>query len=240
MLQFDAKSRVSLITGRSGAGKTTFALRYLVAEKSLQCRFLFDPEGEYSAKLKLPPVETVEEFPFAVEDGFVCFCPHTLFPGNLSGAFAWFCDYVFHASTALPGRKLMLVDEAWKYCSPNSIPQTLANVLQTGRKRGLESMFATQRPNKLNESILNEVTELVYFSLQGRNAIKILADTYDVDPEDVQALDLGQYVSFSINSGEERRGAMWGASPGAKKSVAVCQRKPSNATEKSGSKGFSR
>ena len=70
----------------------------------------------------------------------------------------------------------MLVDEVWKYCSPTAIPQELANCIQPGRIRNLEMMFATQRPNRLNETITNEVTELVCFRLQGVNALKRVAD----------------------------------------------------------------
>ncbi len=234
MLQFDAKSSVTLVTGRSGSGKTTFALRFLVSDTKLQCRFVFDPEGEYSAKLGVPGAETLEELGFAVEDGFCVFDPHALFPGNVPKAFAFFCDYVFNAASRLPGRKLVLVDEVWKYCSPNSIPFPLSNCIQTGRKRGLEMMFCTQRPNKLNEAITNEVTELVFFSLKGANAIKCLHEAFDIDPDEVRALDKGQYVSISIDTDGELRGSVFKDVPPPKNpqksNVALCQNFPSPAT----------
>jgi DNA helicase HerA-like ATPase len=46
--------------------------------------------------------------------------------------------------------------------------------IQTGRKRRLETVFCTQRPNRLNEAITNEVSELVGFRLQGENAIRLV------------------------------------------------------------------
>jgi len=46
---------------------------------------------------------------------------------------------------------------------PNAIPSELALVTQTGRKRSLGLLVNTQLPNKLNGSILNEVSEFVCF-----------------------------------------------------------------------------
>ena len=104
-------------------------------------------------------------------DGFVVFGPHTMFAGRLEEALEWFCTFAFDASSRMPGAKLLLLHEAWKYCTPGSIPMPLATCIQTGRKRGLGMAFATQRPNRLNESITNETTELVCFRLQGENAL---------------------------------------------------------------------
>ena len=202
------KSVCTLAAGISGSGKTTFALRYLVADDSFTCRCLFDPEGEFSNRLQLPAAETLEELNFAVEDGFVIFDPHTLFPGNLSGAFEWFCDWSFAAASRLPGRKVMLLDEAWKYCSPHSIPFALSNCIRTGRKRGLEMFFCTQRPNKLNEAILNETTELVCFRIQGNNALGKVKDL-GADDLEVSDLPLGSFVGRNVKSGVEIRGKLF-------------------------------
>ena len=157
------------MTGRAyrKSGKSTFALRYLVGDRSLTCRFLFDPEGEFSTRLGLRAARSAQECELALDDGFVVFDPHTMFAGRLEEALEWFCTFAFDASSRMPGAKLLLLDEVWKYCTPGSIPMPLATCIQTGRKRGLGMAFATQRPNRLNESITNETTELVCFRLQG-------------------------------------------------------------------------
>lgn len=102
----------------------------------------------------------------------------------------------------------MLVDEVWKYCSPTAIPQELANCIQTGRIRNLEMMFATQRPNRLNETITNEVTELVCFRLQGVNALKRVADL-GAPLEEVVALAPGAFVAVNVDTGGELRGRVF-------------------------------
>ena len=102
----------------------------------------------------------------------------------------------------------MLLDEAWKYCSPHSIPFALSNCIQTGRKRGLEMFFCTQRPNKLNEAILNETTELVCFRIQGNNALEKVKDLGSDDLE-VSDLPLGSFVGRNVKSGVEIRGKLF-------------------------------
>ncbi len=207
-LQFDAKRRCTLVAGCSGSGKTTFALRYIVADKKLACRFIFDPEGEYAARLRLPSVETPEEIPLAVADGFVIFDPSTMFPGENEKAFDWFCSAVFETASALPGRKVFLIDEAWKYCPPNKVAVPLRTCIQTGRKRGLEMFFVSQQPNRLNEVITNEITELVLFRLQGVNALS-RAESLGAHPSAVASLTPGQYIARNCDTGRELRGKVF-------------------------------
>jgi hypothetical protein len=208
MLQLDAISVVVLAAGSSGTGKSTFALRSLVADTDLTCRFIFDPEGEFAERLQLPAAETMDELEFAIDDGFCIFDPHWAFRGNMAGALAWFSEYVFEKSCKLPGRKIFFISEAWKYCSPNSIPQSLANCVQTGRKAGLGMLFDTQRPNRLNESITNEVSELVCFRLQGRKALERVEEL-GADPSEVSSLPDGCFVSLNTKSLATVRGRLW-------------------------------
>lgn len=207
-LQLQARRQCVLVVGKSGSGKSTFALRYLVSDKSLACRFLFDPEGEFSQRLKLPACTSQEDCEAAIDDGFVVFDPHTLFPGRMSEAAEWFCQFAFDASSTMPGSKVLLIDEAWKYCSPGSIPSALANCIQTGRKRGLGMMFATQRPNRLNEAITNEVTEAVCFRLQGLNALERVREM-GADTDEVASLPMGAFVALNVETGSELRGRLW-------------------------------
>jgi len=207
-MQLEARRSVTLLAGLSGSGKSTFAFRYLVADAGLSCRYVFDADSEASRRLGLPPAESPEECVCAADDGFVIFDPHRLWPGNLSGAFDWFCGWCFAHASATPGRKVLLVDEAWRYCAPNTIPAPLSACLQTGRKAGLGMMFATQRPNRLNEAITNETTELVCFRLQGENALKRVA-SLGADTDEVSGLAPGQFVAVNCETGGELRGRLW-------------------------------
>jgi DNA helicase HerA-like ATPase len=207
VLQFDAQQTVIVVAGVSGSGKSTFALRYLVGAQHLVCRFIFDPRGEFAERLKLVPAETVEELECAIEDGFVIFDPHKMFPGNPTAALEWFAGWVFQRCHELPGCKLLLVDEVWKYTSPHTIPLSLAMCVQEGRKGGLGTMFCTQRPNRINEAILNEITEFVCFLLKGNHALET-AEDHGHDPDEIRELPKGAFVSVT-EDGRTARGRLW-------------------------------
>lgn len=207
MLHVDAKKFILLATGNSGSGKSTFVIRWL-ANARLSCRFLFDPEGEFADRLGLAAAESPQEMEQSVADGWMIYDPHAMFPGKLPDAFDFFCQWSFDTASRLPGNKAVLVDEVWKYCKPQTIPDPLANIIQTGRKRQIQAAFCTQRPNRLNEAITNEVDELVCFRLQGQNALKSI-EHLGADPDEVSTLPPGAYVSQELNRGTVLRGRLW-------------------------------
>ena len=69
-------------------------------------------------------------------------------------------------------------------------------------------MFCTQRPNRLNEAITNEATELVCFRLQGENAIKRVVELGAHD-EEVLHLVNGSFLAINVDSGAELRGRVF-------------------------------
>jgi hypothetical protein len=210
MLQLEARSSCLIVAGMSGSGKTTLALRYIVADRGINWRFIFDPEGEFSQRLNVVAAETVSQLGYYLEldQGFALFDPHTIFPGGLDAAFDWFCQWTFEEASRLPGRKVLLLDEAWKYCDRLSIPRSLATCVQTGRKRGLETVFTTQLPHKLNGSVLNEATEAVCFSLQEEKALDF-AQSRSFAREEVAALPLGSFVARNLRTNGELRARLW-------------------------------
>lgn len=207
-LQFHARNACTVVAGVSGSGKTTFALRYLVAERDFSSRYIFDPEGEFEERLGVTPAESFEECALASEDGFVIFDPHALYPGKLADAFDAFCAWSFADASRLPGRKIIYLDEAWKHCDRLSIPDSLSTVVQTGRKRGLESLFSTQLPHKLNGSILNEMTEMVCFNLGEVKALDCVADR-GADREEVETLPLGSFFALNKHTRGVLRGSLF-------------------------------
>lgn len=131
--------------------------------------------------------------------------PHPLFAGRVEEGFAWFCDYAFAVSSRIPGQKCLVVDEVWKYCTPSAIPPELALVTQTGRKRNLALLVNTQLPNKINGSILNEVSELVCFRLQLDIALEKV-EQYGFKPDELKALPDLDFIARNLDSGGDLRG----------------------------------
>lgn len=206
-MNFAGARKCTLICGVSGSGKTTFALRALV-NTPYTCRFIFDPEGEYTHRLRVPACRDREGCERALAGRWIVLDPDVLWPGRHAEAFEWLCGYAMEASARGDGQKVLMVDEVWRYCDPHRIPQPLATCIQTGRRYGLDVMFATQRPNRLNEAIVNETTELVAFRLQGSNALKIAADL-GANPDELGQLPPGSYVARNCVTGTEARGRMW-------------------------------
>lgn len=199
-LQLDARRACTLLTGKSGSGKSTFALRYLLNAPSLAARFLFDPEGEFAQRLRISAASEARDLEADLGTGWVIFDPHTMFPGDTAAAFRFFCDWTFTVCSRGGGRKVLLVDEVWKYCSPQSLPAELALCIQTGRKRGLDCMFATQRPNRLNGSLLGEATEAVSFRLQEESALATVANL-GLSASEVSALPPGSFRAVNCDTG---------------------------------------
>jgi hypothetical protein len=204
MLQVEKKQSVTINAGTSGTGKSTFTLRNLV-NAPLDLRFIFDPESEYSQRLQMPAARTLYELSVQLCQGWVIFDPHTLFAGKLEEAFAFFCNFAFQLSEDIPGRKLLVVDEAWRYVSTRKQPDELANCVQSGRKRGLESMFNTQMPNLLYSAIRNECTELVCFRLEDDNALDF-AKQKGMDVEEIRRLPDLHFVARNLKTRGELRG----------------------------------
>jgi hypothetical protein len=208
MFQHAARRRVTLCTGCQGSGKTTFLLRYLVADKSLACRFIFDPAGDMADRLGIVRAETEQELECSIEDGWAAFDPGLKFPGDPTEGLKWFAGWSYERAKQIKGNKALLVDEVWKYSSPNAIPLPLALWIQDGRKYGLHPLFATQRPNRINEAITNELTELVCFRLNGGNALEAVERLGAPAPE-ILKLPMGSFVSLNVDSGRLKRGKLF-------------------------------
>ena len=204
-----ARLSCTLVSGRSGSGKSTFARRYVRNVRGVAVRLIWDDSGEYSRAFRIPLANSVQDLERDVPTGWVCFDPSTLFPGHPAAGFAFFCDWSMSVAGRGAGRKILLVDEVWRFCSPSWIPPELAACVQTGRKWELESLFATQRPQRINESILGEVTEAVAFHLIGSNAVQKLVDNYEFDAGEIGRLPAGHWVSRSMVTGGVMRGRLW-------------------------------
>jgi hypothetical protein len=204
MLEVQNNRKVIVCSGVSGSGKSTFALRYLV-NASLQYRFIFDKEGEYSQRLQMPLAGGQYEMDLGLCRGWVLFDPHVHFAGRLADAFNFFCDWAYQISERLPGEKLFVVDEAWRYVTARRYPAELSECVQSGRKRGLGCLFNTQNPDALHEVIRSECSELICFKL---------GEAFDwpkskgFKMEEVAALPTLRFIARNVDSGGELRGAI--------------------------------
>jgi hypothetical protein len=80
----------TLNVGMTGAGKTTFALRYLVNIEPA-CRFLFDESFRWSKRLPIRPCFSLAECERALATRWVLYNPLREFPSDYAAAFDVFC-----------------------------------------------------------------------------------------------------------------------------------------------------
>ena len=183
----------TLIAGMTGSGKSTFAYRYL-QHSPAACRFVFDNLGRASQRLGIHPCYTAREVEAALGTRWVIFNPARMFEDVKMG-FRWFCRWTYDASRRGPGKKFLLVDELWQFCTADSIPNELQLVSNAGREENLELVTATQQPERINPSITGASTELVCFRLthpEGLGAVRKLG----ANPAAVAALPLGNFLSY--------------------------------------------
>lgn len=145
----------------------------------------------------------------AAESRWAIYNPARDFPGAAFDrkqgvdALRHFCRYVRSRAKRGPGRKLVLIAELWNFCTEDSIPPELAMLAQDGRADGVEFVFDTQRPERLNPSLVGAATEIVCFRLDERNALRTVGQMGH-DAEAVRVLPLGSYISRTIQGAELR------------------------------------
>lgn len=189
-----------LVCGGSGTGKTTYAVKFL-AHAQAECRFVFDPDGEFSELLELAPARTTYELDQAILTGWVVYDPHTMFPGRLETALDFFASYAHKASGMLPGRKFFAVDELGMYVNGSAVPMPLRVVLQTGRRVGLDGVFMAQQPNELHNFVRAQLTEVCCFQLTDDRALEFPAK-FGFDPEAVRRLAPFHYICRNNRGGQ--------------------------------------
>ena len=69
-----------------------------------------------------------------------------MFQEQQKDALRWFCHWAFGVSRRGPGKKILFVDELWRFVDAHSLPAELEKEARMGRAEGLELLTATQHP----------------------------------------------------------------------------------------------
>ena len=208
MPDYSLPSCITLIFGKGGSCKTTFAFAYLLNVLAA-CRFIFDDRGQASTRLKLKACTTLRELELALLTRWVCFNPHIMFPGaRLPDGFLWFLNWVFEVSKRGPGKKILFVDELWQWSnSRRPVPPELENVIRTGRTEGLELLSATHSPREYHELIRSQATEFIAFNTIEPAQLESI-EPYWSGVEAAARLQAGQFLAYDRNSGGTAAGML--------------------------------
>lgn len=186
-----------LVTGRSSSGKSTL-LQTLITEGATRTTFIFDPEGEFSERLKLTASPTLAGLG---EDQISLFTPgaNTVWADEFDD----FCFFCFNFATLFPGRSLMVVDELQDYVDTFTLPDTFRDCLQKGRRYGLDCLYASQQPNLLHNIIRSQTSEVYSFAQSDALSTKFVA-RLGVNSEAVLALHDLEFIHKQIGRPETK------------------------------------
>jgi len=192
------------IFGGSGSGKTTYALKF-IARAQAACVFCFDPDGDFARGLNVPPCRTTYELDAAMQGpGFVCFDPHTIFPGQMERALEYFARLALSHGARTRGRKFFVVDELQWYLTSNGIGHWLRVLIQSGRRKaGIDGVFIAPSPNELHNGVRMQLTEVVCFQLTDDCALKF-PRKFGFDVDAVRLLKPYDFICRN-NRGQEVR-----------------------------------
>ena len=215
---------MTLCFGRSGSGKTSFAFLYLVNALTEQpantepaaCVFIFDWKLEASRRLGIPAVGTARGCRDALAQRIVIFDPNVMFqslPGQPPAdkrAFAWFCQWVFSVAKSGAGRKILFVDELWKFVEARAdmVPYELQTILREGRSENLELLMATQFPKDYARPIRASVTEWVCFNTEDPDDLAAVRP-YFGGVDAAAELPRGSFIGYNRDSRETLAGKLF-------------------------------
>lgn len=203
--KYDHVSFKGLITGASGTGKTTLFER-VVKREACRLKFIYDHQGEFSARFKIPAVTDLNALvEKTAKGGYVVFDPAKMYPGRSVDGFAFFCDYIFAVSQQLNGRKLLACDELQMLISNSSEPAELLAVLDAGRRYQLDFIAISQAPNRIHNGVRNQLTKVWTFRQSDANAIKYLEEN-SFDAEAVRNLAVHYHLWRDLRTGEAGQG----------------------------------
>ncbi len=215
MNDFTLDPQHTLIVGMTGSGKTTFVISYVLnIEPVPACIFIFDDQNRMWPRLKLQPCYTVSELEASLASRWSVYNPLRMFPGDTKAALKWWCAWVYHCAQRGPGKKLVVVPEVWRHCTPDSIPVELALMAQMGRELNVELVVDTQRPEMINPSITGAATELVCFKLMSAEALRAVEKLWRdsgimATRQTIAGLPLGQFIGWNRLSGGSLGGRLF-------------------------------
>ena len=159
-------------------------------------------------RLGLPACGTAAQCEAAIQTRWVIFNPLVMFQEQQQDAFRWFCHWVFESSKRGPGKKILFVDELWKFVDSQKLPSELEKVARMGRAENLELLTATQHPRDYHRDIRAEVTEWVCFSSDEPGDLDA-ARPYFRGVDRVSQLPRRSFIAYNRDSGEELAGKLF-------------------------------
>lgn len=195
------------IVGNSGYGKSQYQIRYTLGSKA-GLKFVFDHKREFETLAGAQSCSTFEELDEAVATGWNVFNPHRLFPGRVTEAFDFFCDYAWQCSEIVGGTKLFVADEL-ALLTEGQKPTPLCRIMEDGRSVALDCAMTTHGLNSLHNRIRSQFTEIVTFCQKSVPALEVIEREFNFDRAQVMGLERGEYIAQNLETGRFQGGRVF-------------------------------
>lgn len=96
----------------------------------------------------------------------------------------------------------VVIDEVQLFTNPHYLPPYLQNLLFVGRHQGVSVMAITQRPARLNKSILSQSSHVFVGQLHEKNDLKSVSDFLNEDSNKLINLPKRTFIYFSPEFGK--------------------------------------
>lgn len=202
----------TLITGKSGSGKTTYFQRVLENGFGSYWKtvFLYDWQGEIAERLGIESVDSIEDLSAQLPTGLVVFDPAKEFPADHGQGFRFFSRWAFEVcrdTNEAEYPRLLACDEVQLLEDNDDLSMEFQTDLQTGRRVGLDLLLVSQQINELHNRARSQMTERITFQHEDDYVLKIL-EKWGFNRDEVSSLAVGEFL-YSNDRGERSRGNLF-------------------------------
>lgn len=97
----------------------------------------------------------------------------------------------------------VVIDEVQLFTNPHFLPSYLENLLFIGRHEGISVMAITQRPARINKSILSQSAHVFVGQLHEKNDLNAVGDFLNEDSNKLISLPKRTFIYFSPEFGKK-------------------------------------
>lgn len=175
-------SSITLVIGRRGYGKSRY-LREQFIPAHPRAVVVFDAKGEYDLPEVYYDVDSFLDAP----QFWRASC--RLNDSDTSLAMAALYHYEPHT---------VIVEEAHRFCSPNSVDPSLDQLVRMGRLPDVSVVLVSQRAKDFPQIIFSMADELIVFQQRSVHDVRALEDQLGEDLAELNGLDRDEFRRYSL------------------------------------------
>jgi len=205
-MQVDHKPTKILIVGKSGSGKSTYQTRYVSAGKFNRF-FIFDHKTEFAKRCGFELSFSLADIAERIKKGETHLCYHYSqeYPGESETAFQDWCEFVYDFCNHMEadsdggaGNSLFVCDEVNRFTTTSDMGGPFKQLIEDGRLQGIDFIGTSHASNQISNRLRLQLSEIVALKTIDPRPLQFLEEC-GFDPEEVSALDTGQFICKNLD-----------------------------------------